>query len=104
MALTAGQVGDFGERHVEAWLRAKGFTNILRDTKQLGSTDIQADGSESILVQVKTAVHPDQPAQLSADEIRDIKSRATKLGRVAYVARVTIDFAGGLVGTIAWSN
>ena len=102
-SLSTSQIGTIGENHAARWLVARGYkTNV--NTKLPGSTDIEADGQEKILVQVKTAVHPMQPSMPSSDEIRNIKSRATKLGRTAYVALVLIDGQGNLIGDITWSK
>jgi hypothetical protein len=96
------QIGDIGERHVAAWLRQNGYT-VMQNTKLPGSTDIEADGPASLLVQVKTAAFPSEPAYPSDDEIRNIKSRASNLKRTAYVAQVQIDEQGALTKEILWS-
>ena len=97
------QIGQYGEQHVAAWLRQRGYV-VRQDTRLPGSTDIEADGQESILVQVKTAVSPEEPAYPSSDEIRNIKSRASNSNRTAYVAQVKIDTNGNLVGEIKWTK
>ena len=97
------QIGQYGEQHVAAWLRQQGYT-VNQNTKLPGSTDIQADGPKSILVQVKTAVPPNEPSYPSSDEIRNIKSRATNTNRSAYIARVKIDSEAKLVGEIKWTK
>ena len=45
-----------------------------------------------------------KPAYPTADEIRNIKSRAGNLNRIAYVAQVQIDSAGNLKKEIAWTR
>ncbi len=101
--MNSAQIGEYGEQHVASWLRQNGYT-VLQNTKLPGSTDIEADGEESILVQVKTAVRPDEPAYPSSDEIRNIKSRASRLNRTAYVTQVQIDPNGNLVRDIKWTK
>ena len=101
--MDAAQIGQYGEQHVAAWLRQKEYA-VNQNTRLPGSTDIEADGQESILVQVKTAVSPDEPAYPSSGEIRNIKSRASNTNRTAYVAQVKIDANGQLVGKINWTK
>ena len=101
--MNTAQIGEIGERHVAAWLGKQGYT-VTQNTRLPGSTDIQANGQEPILVQVKTAVSPEEPAYPSGDEIRNIKSRATNLNRTAYVAQVQISAQGTLTKEIRWSR
>lgn len=100
---TAYEIGFAGEKHVVAWLRANGYSGNW-DTRGPGSTDIEATGHEHILVQVKSAVAPSVPAGLSGDELRNIKSRATRLGANAYLAQVTMDSRLRLIGEISWTK
>lgn len=58
--MDSAQIGQYGEQHIAYWLRDNGYTTN-QNTRLPGSTDIEADGKESILVQVKTAVTPNQP-------------------------------------------
>ena len=89
--LTEVEIGEIGERYTIEWLKENGHTIIQHDTRSPGSTDIETD---KWLVQVKTSVWPKEPAELTPDEKRNIKSRATKLERVAYLSRVTLDEDG----------
>ncbi|MGA7725908.1 MAG: hypothetical protein WCA95_11565 [Opitutaceae bacterium] len=96
------EIGNIGERYVEQWLTSKGY-KCNRNTQLPGSTDIEAHGSPtSLLVQVKTAVSPNVPAVLTADENKNITARAAKLGWQPWLARVTIDAKNQLVGEILW--
>jgi len=99
---TATQTGNVGERLVARWLAENGYsTNI--DTKASGSTDIEARGNtKSLLVQVKSAVQPSTPDTLSADEMRNITSRAARLGFEAWEASVQLDQQLRQVGDIQW--
>jgi hypothetical protein len=100
--MTPGQIGACGERIVEAVLVAEGW-ECKRNTQQPGSTDIEAHKeSQSFLVQVKTGVYPNNPPLISEDEVRNIRSRATRLGYEAWQANLQISPLGQLVGTIEW--
>ena len=104
MALSSAQVGDYGEKHVAAWLRTNNYT-VNQNTKLPGSTDIEAVGTtKSLLVQVKPAVWPSVPSALGSDEVRNIKARATKKGWEPWQALVIIDTAGNLVGAVRWTK
>ena len=91
MAATTTQTGNVGERLVALWLAEHGYsTNI--DTKAPGSSDIEAGGNtKSLLIQVKSAVQPSVPDTLSTDEVRNITSRAARLGFEAWEAHGTED-------------
>lgn len=102
--LTAAEIGQIGEKIVAKWLRDKGYT-VSQNTKQPGSTDIEADGtSRKLLVQVKTAVSPNTLSGLTSDEERNIKSRAASLKRQAWLAQVTLNTDYTLKGSIAWTE
>ena len=80
------------EKAVVNWLRQKGWEITRWDTQTPGSTDIEArSGNKKLLVQVKSAIYPNQPSSLSWEEERNIKSRATKIGAEAWEARVLLD-------------
>lgn len=100
---TEVEIGQAGERIVVQWLRSKGYTIDNWDTQAPGSTDIEAHHSTAkILVQVKSAVNPNEPSSLSSDEERNIKSRATRINAVAWEARVQLDSSLELNGDIMW--
>jgi hypothetical protein len=101
--MTAAEIGNVGERHVEAWLKARNYA-CNRNTQLPGSTDIEATGSANLLVQVKTAMQPEAPAELSPAEIANIKSRASRTSRQAWLAQVTIDVSGRLIRDIRWTQ
>jgi hypothetical protein len=95
-------IGKIGENIVGQWLRDNGYTKNV-DTKLPGSTDIEAKGRNgNRLVQVKTAITPNEPASLSSDEVRNITSRATRLGCEAWEAKVQLGANYELVGNIRW--
>ena len=98
------QIGSAGEKIVNSWLVRKGYKTNL-DTRQPGSTDIEAGSPKtSLLVQVKTAMSPSTLADLSSDEVRNIKSRATRIGYQAWQAKVTVDSDLRLIGKIQWKR
>jgi hypothetical protein len=101
MALTPAQVSDYGERHVGAWLKKNGYERITRDKQQPGSGQIEAD---NLRIHVKSAEFPDRPHRPSSDEIHALMWRAATVGKTAYVACVTIDSHGGMIGDIDWSR
>ena len=104
MPYSQAQIGATGEQIVNEWLISKGYKTNL-NTRQPGSTDIKAVGSEaSVLVQVKTAMSPSVPSDLSPDEIRNIKSRAAQLGYQAWQATVTLDPSLSLLREIEWKR
>ena len=102
--LTATQIGTIGEVHATTWLKANQY-NCYRNTKLPGATDIEATGTvASLLVQVKTAVWPSYPANLTAEEQKAIIARANRTGRQAWLAQLQINNKGELVGSIAWTK
>ena len=102
--LTSAEVGTTGEKHATAELRAKGWT-CYRNTQLPGATDIEATGgTPALLVQVKTAVYPNLPADLSAEEKTAIVSRANRNGKDAWLAQLQINREGALVGSISWTK
>ena len=102
MEMTPVHIDSTGENYVLAWLRNRGYVNIVRKTRQAGSIEIRADGPAHPLVEVKTAVFPNSPKMPSFEEIRKIRARAVGLGRVAYLAQVLIDSSGALATDIAF--
>jgi hypothetical protein len=100
--LTQTRIGQSGEYIVARELAAKGYrTNV--DTRAPGATDIEARGTTaSLLVQVKTAVAPNLPSELSGEERQKIRSRAAHLGWEPWGAKVQLDSRLNLVGSIVW--
>lgn len=102
--MTSQEIGTAGEQIVGSWLKQNGYSVIV-NTNLPGSTDIEANGTKvNLLVQVKTAEHPNEPQMPSSDEIRNIKSRASNTSRQAWIAQVKIDSTGQLMGNIIWTN
>jgi Holliday junction resolvase len=86
--LTAAEIGNIGEKHAAAYLRANGWS-CYQNTQLPGATDIEAtSGNRSLLVQVKTAIHPAPAAYLSTEELNAIKSRARRIQGEAWLAQI----------------
>lgn len=104
MALEEYNIGEQGELFVVQYLKDIGYI-VKHDTKLPGSTDIEAiKGNVHFLIQVKTAMAPQEPVSLSSDEERDIKSRAARIGTTAYEAKVQLNTLYQLIGDIKWRN
>lgn len=102
--MESAEIGNYGERHVTAWLKEKGY-QCYRNTQQPGSTDIEARGAQAnLLVQVKTGLSPNEAPSLPGEEKRNIASRATKLGYQAWLAQLQINVQGGLLRDIQWTK
>ncbi len=99
---TPYEIGNAGEGYAVEFLKGKGFTIDKWDTHASGSADIEAHSKESkILVQVKSAI-TDEPSDLSAEEQRNIKSRATRIGAIAWEAKVILNTNLDIIGDIRW--
>lgn len=101
---TPFEIGQAGERIVVLWLKEAGYTIKRWDTESPGATDIEAETSEGrvLLVQVKSAVHPNRPPSLSRNEYRRIESRAMRSKADAWEARVQLNASLELMGEIQW--
>jgi len=101
---TPFEIGQAGERIVVQWVKEAGYTIKRWDTQSPGSTDIEAESSNGhvLLVQVKSAVHPNEPPSLSRDEERKIESRAMRIGTDAWEARVQLNGSLEPIGEIQW--
>ncbi len=102
-ALTPADIGNIGERHATAQLEAKGWI-CYRNTQLPGATDIEAIMKDSLgnvidklLVQVKTAISPYWPSDLSSEERAAIIARARRNGPRAYLAQISINDRGDLL-------
>jgi len=86
-------IGQLGEEAVVTDLESKAYIGIKRNTRGPGSTDIEATNTHGRkqLFQVKTAVLPSVPDDLSSSEITAIISRAARIGASAYQAKVQLN-------------
>lgn len=102
-AASAVKIGHTGESLVVTYLKAKGYRITSWDTQGPGATDIEASGTQAtLLVQVKTAVWPNNPVGLNSQERQALASRASRKRAQAWEAKVTLDSSLRLVGEIAW--
>lgn len=101
---TPFEIGQAGERIVVQWLKEAGYTIKKWDTESPGATDIEAESSKAhiLLLQVKSAVHPNEPPFLSREEERQIESRATRIGAEAWEARVQLNARLHVIGSVQW--
>ena len=99
---TQQQINSAAESFVSAWLIRNGYRTNL-DIRQAGAVDFEAVGSKaSLFVEVKVAVSPNAPPDLSAEELERIKKKATSSGYQAWLAKVTVDSEANPVGEIGW--
>lgn len=99
------EIGKIGEKKVVEWLLANGYTIVEWDTKAPGATDIEAKNTKAhVLVQVKTAVEPNTPADMSHEEVQALKARASRKKAEAWQAKVQLDSKHNLKGEIQWKK
>lgn len=104
--MESGDIGEIGATLVTASLEANGY-RCRQNTQLPGSTDIEAVGRTSgkkMLVQVKTALHPNTASSLSTNEKSNITARADRLSATAWLAQVQINNQGKLIGKIRWTK
>lgn len=98
------EIGNLGERYVVEDLQTKGFA-CYHNTQGAGATDIEGRGNPtSVLVQVKTAMHPYDPETLSAQEQQAICARATRKNCQAWLAQVKVSTSRALMRPIRWTQ
>ena len=103
-ALTETEIGQAGERILTQILRHT-CHNVKQGIRLPFARGIEADrDGVGYLVQVKTALAPNSPDDLSPNEAYNIKSRARLTNRTALLAKVTINAEGLRVGDIEWSK
>src|SRR5260370_20529966 len=94
---TAAKIGNIGEIYVTRWLQGMNYA-CHQNTQLPGSTDIEATGVvNKLLVQVKTAVYPNSPAFLSAEEKKTIVARPYRLRRQSSLGPLQYHNQGGCV-------
>lgn len=92
-----------GMRYVVGWLESIRFEIVDWDEDDPEALDIEAEHSEAhVIVGVKTAVEPEQPEDLSANEVRDLLSKASEKKATAWEAKVQLDSNRVLKGEISW--
>ena len=86
------EIGKKGEEVVVKDLISKDITIDKHDTKAPGATDIEASNDETkFLIQVKSAKLPRNPGNMSSKDLQRIKSRATRINALPYLAKVQLD-------------
>jgi hypothetical protein len=97
---TPHEIGKAGEGYTVEFFKGKGFIIDKRDTHTLGTANIEAHNKEGkILVQVISAI-TDEPSDLSAKDQRNVKLRATRMGAVAWEAKVILNTNLDIIGDI----
>ena len=97
---TLHEIGKAGEGYTVELFKGKGFTIDKLDTHTMGTANIEAHSKEGkILVQVISAV-TDEPSDLSAKDQRNITLKATRIGAVAWEAKVILNSNLDLIGDI----
>lgn len=94
-----------GLKYVEEWLHQNGYSGISKQLLQPDDYGFIAIGQrESLLVQVRTFLHPRQPLLLSDAECDALVESAASLGLIAYAAYLIVDNENNLVGEIFWDR
>jgi hypothetical protein len=104
MSLTPVEINYLGQAIAQFDLERQGFV-WKWNTSIPGSTDIEATkGSEGRLVQVRTAVHPQEPRGLGQDETQRIKAKASQMGYEPWLVQITIKEGDSAAKTIIWTK
>ncbi len=104
MAISADTIGRIGESWVVSHLAKLEFT-IKHDTKLQGPADIEAIKPEHhLLIQVKTALEPNEPADLTAEDAASLQVRAKALSAIPLLAQLVVNKKGQRVGPIRFSE
>jgi hypothetical protein len=97
------RVARSGEEHAARQLKDWGFT-VKIHSRHPNSSDLEAGfpNKTGILVQVKTALCPEEPEAIPAEELVSLKCRAVTARKEAWYARVQVDTEGRLTKPIKW--
>lgn len=99
------EISRIGEKHVENWLIENGYADFKTDKLRTNVHALQATGNmQSVLVLVRTVLHPHRPLKFSDYEIDFLKRRAAEKKLVAYAAYVAINENQDLAGEINWER
>jgi hypothetical protein len=113
--LTPTDIEEYGERHVEEWLRANNYhchrspatthSHGHHSHAQHHGIDLEARNPDmTMMVHVRTALSPHRTHDLTENEQHGICSRAIMMGYDAWLARVQIDANGDLLEEIEWTK
>jgi hypothetical protein len=98
-------ITSIGKNYVVEWLNENGYSDISTEPLQQGGHALKAMGTrESLLVQVRTFLHPQKPVLLDDLESDTLTDKAAGLGLIAYVAYAVVDHENNLVGEIYWDR
>lgn len=99
------ELNRIGEKHVVDWLAENGYWDIKIDKLRTNLNALQASGKmQSVLVLVRTVLHPHRPLKYSSHELDILTRRAVEKQLVAYAAYVSIDNNNDLAGEISWER
>ena len=102
--MTAANIIESGERHVNAWLTGTGY-HCHRSSSHHGTVDITARGEEdNLFVHVMAALAPHSVPELTTFDRDRVLARAMTLGYDTWLAQVQVGDEGELVGDIQWSQ
>lgn len=94
-----------GQNHVQNWLTENGYSDVSKELLQPNDYGFSAKGKrESLLVQVRTFLHPQLPLLLTNSETDFLVKKAASLGLIAYAAYPVVDDENNLVGEIYWDR
>lgn len=113
--LTPTDIAEYGERHVEKWLKENNFhchrppatshNHGHHSHANHHAVDLEARNADmNMMVHVRTALAPQSTHDLTENEHHGLCSRAIMLGYDAWFARVKIDGQGDLVEEIQWTK
>lgn len=103
--LVSTEIDITGESFVESWLTENGYSNILKEDLFPKEREIRATGKlGTIIIRVRTFLHPSRPFKLSEYEAHKIMLRASRQKDSAYAAYVVIDENKDIVGEIIWER
>ena len=113
--LTPTDIAEYGERHVEQWLKANNYHCHRSPHTSHGhghhshvnhhDIDLEARNAEmTMMVHVRTALVPNRTQPLSENEQHGICARAMTMGYDAWFAQVQIDAQGDLAEEIQWTK
>lgn len=102
--MTPADIAEYGERHVEAWLKEQGYHCFVGKPHH-GETDIEARGEENtMIVHVMVSLEPKPVPEISTSSRARVVTRAMSLGCDAWLAKVQVGPSGELFAPIEWEK
>jgi hypothetical protein len=97
-------IGSRGVRIAAEWLSKNGYRARIIAVSP-GVTDIEAVSPQiKMLIQVRAAIHPNEPPTLTPEEIPPFQLRAQNKSFEPWEARIQFDTGHQLVGQIIWKK